>query len=768
MSLPGKLCIGILEEDNPLKSYFRFKPLLVEEDGKYIPYEQHDSYPEDGCIRIVPDKNESYHFKNRMRRVGRFCVVDLREHPDENDKIRPNKNYHEGGPEVNAFIIYSDVVRQPAEGTIFEIIPTVQEGNVIDTPGTVSVLMRGESLGGEIYRCEAVEGLEGQVRLKATGEKCDLEALQLFEMPGFGDARLDFAVAPVVAAPVQEPPRPEPPRPEPPRPEPPAAEESAPAKPPEAPVPKEEKPWIHHDSSMMPSPPDPRMSRTERAMAAQVGLNPRKGRSLQELIDEKWAHSRLNQLGQPVSPITTGAPVASPVDSAVRAVREAWNQHELREGLLEALGGIEEFGASMQERREVVRQLDIEKDLQALEERRLALLGELDRLKAGSAEVRRQLKQEIRQEEDSDLAEALSRTAEAKKEQQRFQQEAEDARAAALDAQKAVEAIAGEQMEKQLREFVLSDRMLRRMRQLEGEAEPVPQPPVARKIALTELLNRITAHFEAEAVTLTRREALNLCACLAISPVMVLSGPVGSGKSSTARLLGEALGWKDAGRTAVFAPGKRSLEDDARIAALEALPNAPALLVLDDANLRPSGDMLRGLGTAHIHPSWRVIATVQDAHSGAPVPANVLDKGFVVRLNGGKDAPWGRRRRFADEELPMVSLLGAFEGKLPAPESAVPSATVNRMRQLRKRLGELGAQVSRRALEDAWNYCGVMQACLGDTADPAWILDMAVAQRLLPAMLASQPVEALKGLSAALEGMPVSQSLLSQPLPIWI
>ena len=56
MSLPGKLCIGILEEDNPLKSYFRFKPLLVEADGHYVPYAEAKAYPEEGCIRIVPDK----------------------------------------------------------------------------------------------------------------------------------------------------------------------------------------------------------------------------------------------------------------------------------------------------------------------------------------------------------------------------------------------------------------------------------------------------------------------------------------------------------------------------------------------------------------------------------------------------------------------------------------------------------------------------------------------------------------------------------------
>ena len=122
MALPGKLCVGILEEDNPLKAYFRFKPLLVEEGGAFVPWTDSQAYPEDGCIRIVPDKNESYHFKTRMRRLGLFCVVDLRAHPEENDKIRPNKNFREDGEERNAFIIYSDVVRESAPDAILALL----------------------------------------------------------------------------------------------------------------------------------------------------------------------------------------------------------------------------------------------------------------------------------------------------------------------------------------------------------------------------------------------------------------------------------------------------------------------------------------------------------------------------------------------------------------------------------------------------------------------------------------------------------------------
>ena len=93
MPLPGKLSIGILEEDNPQKSYFRLKPLLIQEGGRFAAFDGAEAYPKDGCIRIVPDKNESGHFKARMRRIGLYVVVDLRDHPGEHDKIRANKNY---------------------------------------------------------------------------------------------------------------------------------------------------------------------------------------------------------------------------------------------------------------------------------------------------------------------------------------------------------------------------------------------------------------------------------------------------------------------------------------------------------------------------------------------------------------------------------------------------------------------------------------------------------------------------------------------------
>ena len=60
MALAEKIAIGFLEEDNPIKSYYRFKPLILDNADGYAPLENVEQlYPEDGFLRIVPDKNES-------------------------------------------------------------------------------------------------------------------------------------------------------------------------------------------------------------------------------------------------------------------------------------------------------------------------------------------------------------------------------------------------------------------------------------------------------------------------------------------------------------------------------------------------------------------------------------------------------------------------------------------------------------------------------------------------------------------------------------
>ena len=149
MILPGKLTIGFLQEDNPQKFFFRVSPLIIkEENGYQVVEDARQEFLEDGFIRIVPDKNEMSHFKTRMRSLGRYCLLDLRRHTGENDKIRPNKNHAGENGDRNAFIVYSDVVARINPRFMAEAVAPDQDG-LFPAPGTplVAVMQDGQVRG---------------------------------------------------------------------------------------------------------------------------------------------------------------------------------------------------------------------------------------------------------------------------------------------------------------------------------------------------------------------------------------------------------------------------------------------------------------------------------------------------------------------------------------------------------------------------------------------------------------------------------------------
>lgn len=817
MPLPGKLCIGILEEDNPLRSYFRFKPLLLENGGTYAPFEGEGKYPDEGCIRIVPDKNESYHFKARMRQMGLFCVVDLRDHPNENDKIRPNKNYKPEGEEINACIIYSDVVRAPAPGMIFEVMPASAAQGPVRMPRTSMVLLEdGDAVNPVCHTWEAA-GTEGKVTLRATPAVCPVEGLQVFELPDFKDEKMRFAIRPAgsmdaVCDMPEKPEKPEkvekpekaektekiekidkvekPAEPEKPAavkaaPEKPAAEADAPEKPvekmpeekpeaesparveeemPKAAEPAPEKPWIHRDASMAPRPVDRRLSRSEQLRAAQAGLNPRRGRSLQELIDEKWQHSRLDQLGMTAGPIATGAPVRNPVDAAVEAFKAAWEQPDMRQPLMDALRDMDDFQDSMRKYREQAGVDHVEAQLNSLEAQRLELLNELDKLKTGNRNLREQLKQEVRQEEDAALSDAVEKTKTAQAQLAKYEQMATDARAAAKDARGMLDNLVGEQLEQKIRDVALIRRVEERLKLLRGavEGETIPAEPL--KIDINAFIDRLVRRFAAEGWSMSRTDAANLGVCLALCPSLILSGAPGSGKTAAARILADALGLGGAGRVAICPPEPKSALRDQGVEALRRFPESPAMVILDDANLCPGPDVLRGMGQV-FDPEWRTVTTVQDAHSGASMSAAALDRGFMVRMSAPEKLPWMPAQKRPAPVFTLTSIQ-AIQASLPAAE--VPSAIVERMDALRGTMAKRGARISRRALDDTWRYCAAMLAILGSDITPERVFDLAVAQRVMPSLLASAPVGALMAFREMAEKLPTCQRYLRLPLPIAI
>ena len=129
MTLPGKVTICELEEDNPQRSYFRIKPVLTVEEGTLVDATGLQAeYGDEGGIRIVPDKNDAMHFKSRMRTLGGYCLLDLTAHPNENEKIRPNKNYSLQKGENNRNIVYSDVILGCGEMDVMQVFDSPENG----------------------------------------------------------------------------------------------------------------------------------------------------------------------------------------------------------------------------------------------------------------------------------------------------------------------------------------------------------------------------------------------------------------------------------------------------------------------------------------------------------------------------------------------------------------------------------------------------------------------------------------------------------------
>lgn len=120
MNFDRSLIFAYLEEDNIQRAYFRVRPLLTM-DGD-VRQEALALWPNEGGLRIVPDRNEQHSFKMRMRTLGSYCVVDLRGLPAEAGKIRTNKNFHPDRGEVNQYILYSDTVHELPEHTFYQLM----------------------------------------------------------------------------------------------------------------------------------------------------------------------------------------------------------------------------------------------------------------------------------------------------------------------------------------------------------------------------------------------------------------------------------------------------------------------------------------------------------------------------------------------------------------------------------------------------------------------------------------------------------------------
>lgn len=147
MDFSGQIILSYLEEDNTQRAYFRVRPLLTEHGA--LTKEDIDSLPDEGYLRIVPDKNEQHTFKERMRELGALCVIDLLNIPPEAIKIRNNKNYAPQRGENNQFIVYSDAVQGLPQQLLYEVV-CAEEGDAARIAQAVTPMCFTRS-GGRIF-----------------------------------------------------------------------------------------------------------------------------------------------------------------------------------------------------------------------------------------------------------------------------------------------------------------------------------------------------------------------------------------------------------------------------------------------------------------------------------------------------------------------------------------------------------------------------------------------------------------------------------------
>ena len=788
MTLPGRLSIARIEEDNPLKSYFRLKPLLVsEQDRIELVHEPEGTYPSEGFIRIVPDKNEMSLFKNRMHLMGRYCMLDLRRFPGDNEKIRPNKNFSPDG-DTNAFIIYSDVIIAPCAGLltqVLDLIPPQEETTFsanIPCPSTPCVALRfdgqysgpwkwtpGEEGAVVFTKAQAAEWCWQSENVPAgicinieenTPMFVNVSALErptapsAYVAPIYPHADV-LPAAPVIPAAVVVQPAPA---------------VAAPVLPvaPAAPAPAEESaastmPLTTHRAI------NARITMREQALLAQMGVSPRRGRSLYEIVDEKWRKSRIDQLGHPVPLEATGSPANDPIENAMTAIRAVLPMPEARSSLIEEMLRNETLNDALTEvfgaKRNALHKND--SALTELEAERLALSAEVDKLRQRREAEKALILEELRAQYARELAGLDRKKEELRSDIASLRETESSARTAAEEAVKAMKKTIKEEVDDKLVESAVNGRARKLIAGMRGEYSITPPRPVTTNPSAAELFSDVRAYFDRAARPISNDEAVNMLACLTLSRSILLSGPVGSGKRDTMRLLAGSIGIStpeyqryrvtNEARVAekMIADGKLVYDDD----------TISAITLLNANSQKDMRYVVNSIYGAQIRNSsgLRLILSIDDAPDAYPVSTGTYDRSYLIRLqHKGADLPWrpaDARPVVYGESVSLDALNRIF-----APKNDLPAEMELRMTAIRERLDKLGTPITRRSLDALWRYCSAVLPYM--QCSPMELLDLALSQRGLPTLLSSMPIEALMELPDIFMGMDKCLKLLDEPLPL--
>lgn len=712
MAINGCLTLAWLEEDDPSRGFFRVRPaaLIAPESKVYV----HDGeYGDEDFLRVVPDKNEMSTFKQRMRTLGKLCLIDLRAHSRENDKIRQNKNYAAGN-DRNPFMIYSDVIREVPDGLVCEICPSAGEA-------MTKVAFRRE--GGELigpYRDDGGAWTECEDCARVPLESCGGCVVELTDTQGGiatllirrveapQDGGADRAVQAVQPCPIEETP---------------SARETETVQP----------------STNAETAPGERQSRVRikeevsyafKRLKEQMGLNPRKGRSLSEVVDEQWRMRKQEELAQTVPPQATSEPAQSPAERAIDAINAAWEftgaQATLVEGIISndelVRRIVEVYSPGEHARPTDARMIEMEAE-------RLRLITEMDGLKRRTREMKAEVLREMRAENEVD-AEALKSSIvllETELENRRAEISALEKQgkelkaeiAAALDAPVS-KRLAGMIVESKIKELLRPESGAQAnasepaLTDVKPPVQPEPKAEIPEFIAPDALIDTASMGMSARGWQMARDDVTHMLIALAMNRPLILTGFAGSDDVRFAEALGETL-------------ADESLSECVRL-------NAPGA-----GASAPKG---RGVCAALSHPD------------GAPIDAARLDAGFLMLDCTALCLPCAAPEVKPVSEESWTKLL---EGELSINAG-------NRLRAMCARLNEFGAKVPHGALIDCARYVAAATGRMSGGEEMA--LDYAIATRLLPPVIAAAPAELLSALPDMVKGMDKCAKLLRAPLPL--
>ena len=521
-----------------------------------------------------------------------------------------------------------------------------------------------------------------------------------------------------------------------------------------------EKAWLTRDESY----PRAVARRLREPLDMQSGINPRRGRSLNEVVDEQWRRSRCDQLGHPVPPEATTRPVLSPIERAMEALQQAWALPAARDGLLDALETDDVLGGALKERYAAPGGSVRDEAAEKLEAARLQLITEIDALRLKRQDMRQALMQELRDGRREEFNRYEQQNEALRKEVEKNEQAAASAKMAAEAAEKLLQETAEKLEEKLLDNMASSHARELLLRMTDAHRRPAGHPEVYAPSG-GELISDLRVQMDAAGYPLTNDEAVNLVASMVVGGTVILSGAPGTGKSGLARALAAALGLS--GEASRFVQ-TRSVSDPAIDRLLESSDGLTlSAALIDDVN-DCDGDVpcahiigLQERITAQSAPVVLML-TAQDAPDGKPLSARLLGRAFLVRLSPtAADAPWKPRPRTepAPGRSPELSALK----KIFAP-GEIPGEVENRLNALRAGLASLGWTLDRHTLDQTWSYCAAVIRMMSCT--PLEALDWALSQRAMPAMLAALDLPALRELPGLLNGLPRCRKLMDQPLPL--